>query len=57
VTGDRDRYIGVVDFAAVTDFMRAQQELLANAGSDEYAAESDPEDEHVEEITADDGAS
>jgi osmoprotectant transport system ATP-binding protein len=57
VTGDRDRYIGVVDFAAVTDFMRTQQELLANAGSDEYRAESDPADEHVAEITADDGVS
>jgi osmoprotectant transport system ATP-binding protein len=57
VTGDRDRYIGVVDFAAVTDFMRTQQELLANAGSDEYRAQSDPADEHVEEITADDGVS
>ena len=28
VTGDRDRYLGVVDFAAVTDFMRVQQEQL-----------------------------
>jgi osmoprotectant transport system ATP-binding protein len=57
VTGDRDRYLGVVDFQAVTDFMRQQQEQLENARSDEVAAESKPEHEHVAEITADDGAS
>jgi osmoprotectant transport system ATP-binding protein len=57
VTGDRDRYLGVVDFLAVTDFMRAQQELLDNAKRDEIHAESNPQDEHVEEVTADDGAS
>lgn len=56
VTGDRDRYIGVVDFAAVTDYMRAQQERLEDAGSAEVSASSDPQDEHVEEITADDGS-
>ena len=56
VTGDRDRYLGVVDFSAVTDFMRQQQEALENAGSGDVPAESNPEDEHVEEITADDGA-
>ncbi len=55
VTGDRDLYIGVVDFTAVTDFMRKQQEALERAGSGAVAAGSDPEDEHVEEITGDDG--
>ena len=51
VTGDRDRYLGVVDFASVTDFMRTQQEKLeAESGSD-VPAESDPQDEHVAEIT------
>ncbi len=56
VTGDRDRYLGVVDFAAVTDFMRTQQEQLENAAGGEVHAESNPEDEHVEEITGDDGS-
>ena len=56
VTGDRDRYVGVVDFAAVTDYMRVQQEkLLAESGSD-VPAQSDPQDEHVEEVTSDDGS-
>jgi osmoprotectant transport system ATP-binding protein len=56
VTGARDRYVGVVDFAAVTDYMRVQQEkLLAEAGTD-VPAQSDPQDEHVEEITSDDGS-
>ena len=57
VTGDRDRYLGVVDFSAVTDFMRQQQEALENAGSADVPAESNPQHEHVEEITADDGSS
>jgi osmoprotectant transport system ATP-binding protein len=57
VTGDRDRYLGVVDFVAVTDFMRQQQELLENTQRDDVYAESTPEDEHAEEVTADDGAS
>ncbi len=56
VTGDRDRYLGVVDFAAVTDFMRVQQEKLEAASTDGVRAESDPSDEHVEEVTADDGS-
>ena len=56
VTGDRDRYLGVVDFAAVTDFMRVQQEQLEAESASEVHAESNPQDEHVEEITADDGA-
>ena len=55
VTGDRDRYLGVVDFASVTDFMRIQQEKLeAEAGADVHA-ESDPQHEHVAEITGDEG--
>jgi osmoprotectant transport system ATP-binding protein len=57
VTGDRDRYLGVVDFVAVTDFMRQQQELLENTQRDDIYAESTPQDEHAEEVTADDGAS
>jgi osmoprotectant transport system ATP-binding protein len=57
VTGDRDRYLGVVDFVAVTDFMRQQQELLENTQRDDVFAESTPEDEHAEKVTADDGAS
>jgi osmoprotectant transport system ATP-binding protein len=57
VTGDRDRYLGVVDFVAVTDFMRQQQELLETTQRDDVYAESTPEDEHAEEVTADDGAS
>ena len=56
VTGDRDRYIGVVDFAAVTDFMRVQQERLESASTSEVTAGSNPQDEHVEEVTADDGS-
>ena len=56
VTGDRDRYLGVVDFVAVTEFMRHQQEALEHAGSGDVPAESHPKDEHVEEITADDGS-
>ncbi len=57
VTGDRDRYLGVVDFATVTDFMRHQQEALERSQGDGVHASSEPQDEHVEEITADDGAS
>ena len=57
VTGDRDRYLGVVDFGTVTDFMRQQQEVLERAGASDVPAESNPSDEHVEEITADDGSS
>jgi len=56
VTGDRDRYIGVVDFASVTDFMRVQQERLESTSGGEVTAGSDPQDEHVEEVTADDGS-
>jgi osmoprotectant transport system ATP-binding protein len=56
VTGDRDRYLGVVDFTAVTDFMRQQQEALEHASTREVPAESHPQDRHVEEITADDGS-
>jgi osmoprotectant transport system ATP-binding protein len=56
VTGDRDRYIGVVDFAAVTDFMRVQQEKLEAESASEIRAESNPQHEHVEEITSDDGS-
>ncbi|WP_030483726.1 ABC transporter ATP-binding protein [Nocardioides aequoreus] len=33
VTGDRDRYLGVVWFDTVTSFMRQQQEALAEEGS------------------------
>ncbi len=55
VTGDRDVYVGVVDFAAVTDFMRVQQEKLEAETASEVHAESNPQHEHVEEITADDG--
>ena len=56
VTGDRDRYMGVVDFASVTDFMRVQQERLEAESSGAVHAESTPQHEHVEEITADDGS-
>jgi osmoprotectant transport system ATP-binding protein len=55
VTGDRDRYIGVVDFAAVTDFMRTQQEKLEAEAASEVHAESNPQHEHHAEITGDDG--
>ncbi|MCW2712273.1 MAG: transporter ATP-binding protein [Marmoricola sp.] len=57
VTGDRDRYLGVVDFVAVTDFMRTQQEELESSRRDQVPAASDPQDEHRDDITADDGAS
>jgi osmoprotectant transport system ATP-binding protein len=58
VTGDRDSYLGVVDFTAVTDYMQAQQAAAAEqAAASDVPAESNPEDEHVEEVTADDGAS
>ncbi len=56
VTGDRDRYMGVVDFASVTDFMRVQQERLEAESSGGVHAASDPSDQHVEEVTADDGS-
>jgi osmoprotectant transport system ATP-binding protein len=55
VTGDRDHYIGVVDFAAVTDFMRTQQEKLEAEAASEVNAESNPQHEHTAEITGDDG--
>jgi osmoprotectant transport system ATP-binding protein len=57
VTGDRDRYMGVVDFAAVTDYMRAQQEKLEAEAASEVHAESNPEHEHTAEVTGDDGES
>ena len=58
VTGDRDSYLGVIDFTAVTDYMQAQQAAAAEAAAaSDVPAESNPEDEHVEEVTADDGAS
>jgi osmoprotectant transport system ATP-binding protein len=59
VTGDRDRYLGVVDFVAVTDHMRAQQRALEESGGPggDVPAHSEPEDGHVAEITADDGTS
>jgi osmoprotectant transport system ATP-binding protein len=57
VTGDRDSYLGVVDFTAVTDYMKATQAAAAEAAASDVPAESNPEDEHVEEVTADDGAS
>src|SRR3954447_2654998 len=51
VTGDRDRYVGVVDFTAVTDFMRTQQERLeAQSGGDAHAA-SNPQDPRDDELT------
>jgi len=56
VTGDRDAYLGVVDFTSVTDFMRAQQEAVERDHQAEVPAESNPEDEHVEEVTSDDGS-
>jgi osmoprotectant transport system ATP-binding protein len=56
VTGDRDVYLGVVDFTAVTDFMRAQQEALDKDHEAEVPAESNPAHEHVEEVTSDDGS-
>ncbi len=56
VTGDRDRYIGVVDFAAVTDYMREQQEKLSSESDSDIPAASDPQDDHVDEITSDDGS-
>jgi osmoprotectant transport system ATP-binding protein len=56
VTGDRDVYLGVVDFTSVTDFMRAQQEAVEKDHEPEVHAESNPTDEHVEEVTSDDGS-
>ena len=55
VTGDRDRYMGVVIFASVTDFMRIQQEKLEAEASADIHAESNPQHEHVAEITGDEG--
>jgi len=43
VTGDRDQYLGVVDFVAVTDHMRAMQEK-ANANAEKGAAEQEDHD-------------
>jgi osmoprotectant transport system ATP-binding protein len=53
VTGNRDQYLGVVDFVAVTDFMRLQQEQLESASHDDVPAASNPADEHAAEIAAD----
>ena len=55
VTGDRDRYLGVVDFVAVTTSCAGSRRRWRTRGSSDVPAESNPEDEHVEEITGDDG--
>ena len=41
VTGDRDQYLGVVDFVAVTDHMRAMQEKANREAEKSAAAQRD----------------
>jgi len=46
VTGDNDRYLGVVDFSAVVDRMRVMQTEAQDRAASAVTAESRPEDEH-----------
>ncbi|MET0999968.1 MAG: ABC transporter ATP-binding protein [Marmoricola sp.] len=54
VTGDNDRYLGVVDFSAVVDRMREMQTEAQNRDTADVAAESRPEDEHDPDAPMDD---
>jgi osmoprotectant transport system ATP-binding protein len=57
VTGNRDQYLGVVDFEAVTAYIRQQQEAMDGSASDGAAtAESNPADAHDDDAAAGDGA-
>ena len=47
---------GDVDFAAVVDHMRVMQTEAQERQDSTVTAESNPEDEHVEEVTSDDGS-
>ncbi|MEO5652582.1 MAG: ABC transporter ATP-binding protein [Marmoricola sp.] len=57
VTGDNDRYVGIVDFGAVVDHMRAIQNEAQDRESSKVTAESDPEDHHDENAPMDDSGS
>ena len=51
VTGNRDQYLGVLNFSAVTDHIQTQQQQLEEAaGNDEVAAESTPAHEHPADV-------
>ncbi len=54
VTGDNDRYLGVVDFGAVVDRMRVMQTEAQERQEPDVVAESRPEDEHDPDAPMDD---
>ena len=54
VTGDNDRYLGVVDFGAVVDRMRDMQTEAQNRDATDVTAESRPEDDHDPDAPVDD---
>ena len=54
VTGDNDRYLGVVDFGAVVDRMREMQDEAQQRQTQTVAAESRPEDQHDPDVPTDD---
>jgi osmoprotectant transport system ATP-binding protein len=54
VTGDNDRYLGVVDFAAVVDHMRVMQAEAQQRQDSAVTAESTPEDHHDPDAPMDD---
>jgi osmoprotectant transport system ATP-binding protein len=54
VTGDNDRYLGVVDFTAVVEHMRVMQTAAQEKSEAEVPAESNPEDRHDPDAPMDD---
>ncbi len=57
VTGDNDRYLGIVDFGAVVDHMRSMQNEAQDRQASKVTAESNPEDDHDEDAPMDDSGS
>ena len=57
VTGDNDRYLGIVDFGAVVDHMRTLQQEAHQREADDVTAESNPEDHHDTDGPMDDSGS
>jgi len=54
VTGDNDRYLGVVDFTAVVEHMSVMQTAAQERQEAEVPAESNPEDDHDPDAPMDD---
>jgi len=54
VTGDNDRYLGIVDFAAVVERMRVMQIEAQQRKDSSVTAQSNPEDEHSPDVPMDD---